>query len=138
MPCDRAWGKNNRCIPSSQVFGSLVDVTLPFHSLIGFHAQDYVLEKGLRNGQTVQALRTRVESEPCRGWCREWELVAASSGRARENCNSEDYPGVESVHTRRRVVRDANDLLTQLRRQGWTVLHGLFDACGNRVPLSDP
>jgi hypothetical protein len=30
----------------------------------------------LRNGQTVQALRTREESEPCRGWCREWELVA--------------------------------------------------------------
>src|SRR6266404_5758052 len=72
------------------------------------------------------------------GWCREWELVAASSGRARENCNSEDHPRVESVHTRHNVVRGANDLLTQLRRQGWAVLHGLFDACGNRVPLSDP
>jgi len=59
-------------------------------------------------------------------------------GRARENCNSEDQPRVESVHTRRHVVRGANDLLAQLRRSRWVVVHGLFDACGHRVSLGDP
>ena len=73
-------------------------------------------------------------------WLKEWELAASDLGqvigRARENC--EDHPRVESVRTRRHVVRGANDLLTQLRRSRWTVLHGLFDACGHRVPLGDP
>ena len=51
-----------------------------------------------------------------------------SYGRARKNC--EGRPRVESVCTRRRVVCVANDLFTQLRRSGWAVLQGLFDAAG--------
>jgi len=58
------------------------------------------------------------------------------SGRAQENC--EDHFRVESVLPRRRVVRGDDDLLAQLRGSGWTVLHGVFDACGRGVPLSDP
>ena len=54
-------------------------------------------------------------------WLKEWELAAAQSRTSsrtgtgdRKNC--EDHPRVESVRTRRHVVRGANDLLTQLRR----------------------
>ena len=71
-------------------------------------------------------------------WCWEWELVEASSERAWENGDSEDHRRVESVHSRRHVVRGASDLLAQLRRSGWAILHGVFDVCGHRVPLSDP
>jgi len=35
-------------------------------------------------------------------------------------------------------VRGADDLLTQLQRSGWAILHGLFDACGDLVPLGNP
>jgi hypothetical protein len=59
-------------------------------------------------------------------------------GRARENFNSEGSPQVETARTRGHVVRGTDDLLTQLRRQGWTVLHGLFNGCGYRIPVSDP
>jgi len=65
------------------------------------------------------------------------QALGRAVGRALENCNSEDHSRVESVRTRRHVVRGADDLLPQLRRQRWTVLHGLFDACGHRVPLGD-
>ena len=48
------------------------------------------------------------------------------------------YPRLESVHTRYDVVRGADDLLLQLRRQRRAVLHGVFGACRNRVPPRDP
>jgi len=69
-------------------------------------------------------------------WLKEWELVGDNHRQARENCEAQSRE--ESVRTRGHVVRGANHLLTQLRRQGWTVLHGLFDACGYRVPSGDP
>ena len=46
------------------------------------------------------------------------DILGQALGRTRENSNSnnESHPHVESVHTRRRVVRGPNDLLTQFRR----------------------
>jgi len=67
--------------------------------------------------------------------------LGQAQAQARENSEDhlcEDQSDVESLHTRRRAVRGANHLLTQLRRPRGTVLHGLLDDCGNRVPLGDP
>ena len=70
-------------------------------------------------------------------WLKEWELAAAQSPDGHGRI-CEDHPRVESVRTRRHVVRGANDLLAQLRRPRRPVLHGLSDACGHRVSLGDP
>jgi hypothetical protein len=105
-----------------------------FTHLIGFHVQDYVLEKG---EGTVKLYR-RYECV----WNQSLVGIGAGvgacdgSGRARETC--EDYPRVESTYTRRHVVRGDDGLLTLLQRSGWAILHGLFDACGHRVPLGGP
>ena len=56
--------------------------------------------------------------------------------RAREN--GEGLRRVESLRARRHAVRGADDLLTQLRRQRRTALHGRFDGCGHRISLVDP
>lgn len=85
-----------------------------------------------------------MELEPCRGLVHEVEACGGAisdelSIRHLENCNSnEDHPYRESVHTRRYVVRGADDLLTQLWRSRWAVLHGIFDGCGNCVSVGDP
>ena len=52
--------------------------------------------------------------------------------------NCEDSLRAESVHTWRRMCVALTDLLTQLRRSGRAMVHGLADAGGNRLPLSGP
>ena len=47
-------------------------------------------------------------------------------------------PRRKSVHTGRHVVRGVNDLLLQLQRPRWAVLHGLYHGCGHRVPVGCP
>ena len=45
---------------------------------------------------------------------------------------------MESVHTRRRVVRGANGLRTELQRQRRAGVHGLFDCGWRRLSLGVP
>ncbi len=81
-------------------------------------------------------------------WLKKWELGSGdsqsnshSSSRttsrtARESC--EGYLRVESVRTRRHIVRGTHNLFTQFRRSGRTILYGRSDACWDCVSPRDP